>query len=415
MGRKDSSSLHNPVKSLFRNGQFRWLFSSNFTHFFTFSATLLLRSLLAWELTRDEMSLAWINLASAACILIGSFFSGAVIDRMERRKLILVAQCILIVSDLSIVILLATGHLEFSYLVLSAMVVTSTSTFTSPARTAMVVQVVERHQFGKAMALMAGGGNIARMISPAIAGLLVDWTSILYGYFLLILVHCFTLACTSHFKASHPHREGAKEPLLREIRDGFRYMGNNRPLAMCILFGMLPILLLVPFQHTMVIFVDHLWNKGASGLGIMMAATGIGGLAGSMLMIFVKDGSLAKPLMISGMLVGFFFIILSHTPWFWVAVGVVFCVYSSSVLTQTLMQTGVQLMTDEKYRGRVTTMTVMGYGLAPVGTLPLAYAAKHIGPAWGMTITALLLSSVMLAIWFFAPSFRRIDDISKTP
>ncbi|MFA5630023.1 MAG: MFS transporter [Porticoccaceae bacterium] len=414
MARSRSPSLRQPLKILFRNDQFRWLFSSNFAHFFTFSATLLLRSLLAWEITGDEMSLAWINLAAAACILVGSFFSGAVIDRVERRKLILLAQCVLIVSDLSIVILLATGHLQFSYLVISAMVVTSTSTFVSPARTAMVVQVVERHQFGKAMALMAGGGNVARMISPAVAGLIVDWTSILHGYFLLILVHCFTLLCTFHFKASHPYREGEKEPLLREIRDGFVYIAGNRPLAMCILFGMLPILLLVPFQHTMVIFVDHLWGRGASGLGIMMAATGIGGLAGSMLMMFVKDGSLAKPLMISGMLVGLFFMLLSHTPWFWVAVGVVFCVYSSSVLTQTLMQTGVQLMTDEKYRGRVTTMTVMSYGLAPVGTLPLAYAAKHIGPAWGMTITAVVLSSAMLAIWFLAPSFRKIDEVAKT-
>jgi len=403
-----------PVKALARNSQFRWLFSSNTAHFFTFSATLLLRSLLAWEITGDEMSLAYINLAAACCILIGSFFSGAVIDRVERRKLILVFQCVLFVADLSVVILLANGQLEFSFLVFSAMVVTSTSTFVSPARTAMVVQVVDRSLFGKAMALMASGGNIARMISPAIAGLVVEFGGILQGYILLLFIHLFTIFCTVRFNPSYPHAEGGKEPLLREIRAGFVYIASNRPLAVCLLFGMLPILLLVPFQHMMVVFVDHLWGMGAGGMGIMMAATGIGGLLGSVLMMFVKDGSLARPMLISAMMVGIFFIIFSHTPWFWLAVFFVFCVYSSSVLTQTLMQTGVQLMTDERYRGRVTTMTVMSYGLAPIGTLPLAYAAKSIGPAWGLTMMSLVLISVMLAIWFLTPSFRKIDEAAKT-
>jgi MFS family permease len=90
------------------NDQFRWLFMGNTALFFGFFATVLLRSLLAWELTGDEMALAYINLVTAICLFSVSLFSGAIIDRLERRQLIFIAQLVVFSAESIILYLLLT-------------------------------------------------------------------------------------------------------------------------------------------------------------------------------------------------------------------------------------------------------------------------------------------------------------------
>ena len=378
-----------------------------------FSATLLLRSLLAWRLTGDEMSLAYINLVTAVCLFITSIFSGAVVDRFERRNLLLVGHCLLLFSESVILYLLIIEELTFGFLLLSAFAVSCTFSFAMPARTAMVVNSVGRPLFGKATAMLAGGINIARMLSPAIAGLIADIGGIHYGYGYLIALHFVGLVCSLKLDSNRPPSEERRGNFLAEVADGFRYIFGNKPLALCILFGLLPILVVIPFQNLVVVVVDKLWGMGGSGMGLMMGAMGTGGLLGSLLMTRVHEKGLVKPMVISTLVMGVFMVLLSQSPWFHLGLVLTLVVYSASVLTQALVHTGIQLMAEEKYRGRVTTMTVMTIGMAPLGTLPLAYAIKTIGPAWGLTIVASLMVAGVLFMWLALPSFRKIDEIAR--
>jgi len=413
MPKPNAASRSKPWRQLLGNTQFCWLLAGNVAMFFGFSATLLLRSLLAWKITGDEMALAYINLVAAICMFVTSIFSGAIIDRVERRKLMIYAQGILLFGEGSILFLLIIDKLTFGFLLFSAFAVSSTFPFIMPARTAMIVESVGRLSFGKASAMMAGGINIARMVSPAVVGLIADGAGISYGYGFLVALHVIALWCTVNLTQSFPVQDSERGAFLSEIREGFVYIFNNRPLALCILFGMLPILIVVPFQNLMVVFVEELWGQGGSGLGIMLAAMGVGGLLGSFFMAFIKDGSLMKPMIFATIAMGICLILLAHSPWFWLAVIIMFGIYSSSVLTQTLVHTSVQLMADDKYRGRITTMTLMTFGMAPVGTIPLAYATKHFGPAMALTIFAILLLICVALIWLLLPSFRKIDEKSR--
>lgn len=400
-------------KTLLASKQFRWLWAGNVAMYCAFSATLLLRSLLAWRLTDDEMSLAYINLVTAVCLFITSIFSGAVVDRFERRTLLLVGHCLLVVAESVILYLLVMEKLTFSFLLLSAFAVSCTFSFAMPARTAMVVNSVGRPLFGKATAMLAGGINIARMLSPAVAGLIADFGGIHYGYGYLISLHFLGLICSLMLESNRPPQEQQRGRFLTEIADGFRYIFGNKPLALCILFGLLPILVVIPFQNLMVVVVEKLWGMGGSGMGLMMGAMGTGGLLGSLLMARVHERGLVKPMVLSTLVMGVLMVLLSQTPWFHLGLLLTMGVYSASVLTQALVHTGIQLMADEKYRGRVTTMTVMTIGMAPVGTLPLAYAIKTIGPALGLSIVALVMIVAVLLMWLALPSFRKIDDVAR--
>ena len=402
----------NPWRQLARNTQFRWLFSGNFSMFVGFWATILLRSLLAWQLTEDEMSLAWINLVSAGCMFVTSIFSGAVIDRFERRRLMMIAQCLILVAETSIMVLLISGHLTFEIVMLSAFASSVAFPFIMPSSTAMLVESVGRSSVAKATALMSGGANVARMVSPAVVGIVADVAGMGFSYAFLISLHLFSLFCTWNLNSSMPSGSG-QGAFLGEIREGFVYLYRHKSVALCITFGLIPTLLVVPLQNLLVVFVDQVWDHSGSGLGIMMGAMGVGGLLGSLLMAFLKDGSLVKPMVVSSLTLGVLLLLFGHTPWFWMGTLFMVAIYACAVLNQTLVQTGVQLMTEDRMRGRITTMTLMSYGLAPLGTIPLAFGSKHIGAPWAMTIAAVLMIVAVLAMATMSQGFRKIDEAAR--
>lgn len=400
-------------RQLSGNDQFRWLFVGNTTLFFGFFATILLRSLLVWELTGDEMALAWINLVAAICMFATSLVSGVIIDRRERRQLIFWAQVVVFLAESMILGLLVADRLSFPFLLASAIAASMAFPFIMPARTAILVDAVGKPPLGKATAMLTGGVNIARMLSPALIGFLVDATSFVYGYVFLLSIHCVSIFSTYRLR-KYPADEGDRDGFLREAVKGFSYIANNRSMAMAILFGALPLLIVVPLQNLMVVFVDELWDAGGSGLGIMMGTMGIGGLVGSLVMAMLREDSLVRPMVIGTLCMGVFIVLFSHASNFWVAVVMVMGIYSCSVFSQTLVQTAVQLMAEDFVRGRITTVTMMSFSLAPMGTIPLAYATKQLGADWAMTIAAGLLVAAVLLMWALSSAFRGIDEAART-
>jgi hypothetical protein len=91
----------------------------------------------------------------------------------------------------------------------------------------------------------------------------------------------------------------------------------------------------------------------------------------------------------------------------------VFLVFGASVFSQTLVQTAVQLMSEDFIRGRITTITMMTISIAPVGTVLIAYATRHIGGPWTMTLAGLMLVVGVSLFWSLLPSFRHIDTICR--
>jgi MFS family permease len=399
-------------RQLTGNDQFRWLFVGNTTLFFGFFATILLRSLLVWELTGDEMALAYINLVAAICMFTTSLFSGVIIDRRERRQLIFWAQLVVFLAESVILALLITDRLSFPFLLMSAIAASVAFPFIMPARTAILVDAVGKPPLGKATAMLTGGVNIARMVSPALIGFLVDATSFVYGYAFLLTIHFISLSSTYRLRR-YPADEGGRDGFLREVVRGFSYIAENRSMAMAILFGALPLLIVVPLQNLMVVFVDELWDAGGSGLGIMMGTMGIGGLLGSLVMALLREDSLVRPMVLGTLCMGAFLVLFSHSSNFWVAVVMVMGIYSCSVFSQTLVQTAVQLMAEDFIRGRITTVTMMSFSLAPMGTIPLAWATKEFGADWAMTIAAGLLVAAVLLMWALSSAFRGIDEAAR--
>src|SRR5690554_1246894 len=113
-----------PPRSLaaFESIPFRWLVGSLMTFFLAMQGQMLVRSLLAWDLTHSELSLAYVNLVIAVPMVFGSFIAGAVIDRVERRRLVMLSQTIVLLNEVLVLVLLISGHLEYWHLLATSFI-----------------------------------------------------------------------------------------------------------------------------------------------------------------------------------------------------------------------------------------------------------------------------------------------------
>ncbi len=400
------------MQQLLGISQFRLLFMGNTAMMFGFFGTILLRSLLAWNLTEDEMALAYINLLAAICMFASSLFAGTLIDRFERRRMLLIAQTSVFTAELFIMALLITEQLTFPLLLVSSIVASIAWPFIMPARTAMMVSAVGKARVPKATAVLTTGVNLARMVSPAVIGIFADSMGYPFCYTLLLSLHAISLACTLRLN-KYPAVEVVREHFIKETFKGFSYLRQHKSLGLCILFGILPLMIVQPLQNLMVVFVEELWHEGGSGLGIMMAAMGVGGILGSISMTLLREESFVKPMIASAVVMSLFLFLFANSPNFWMAIVMVLGIYGASVLSHTLVSSAVQLMAEDYIRGRVTTISMMSLSLAPIGTIPLAFATKHLGAAWSLTIAAGLLLIAVFLLWAIFPSFRKIDEVTK--
>src|SRR5690606_12149076 len=128
----------------FESISYRWLIASLLTFFLSMQGQFLVRSILAWELTRSELALAWVNLVVAVPMVVGAFVAGAMIDRVERRRLVVVAQLMIMANELLVLGLLIAGLLQFWHLLATAFVMGVLFPFVMPTRTAMIYGLVGR-------------------------------------------------------------------------------------------------------------------------------------------------------------------------------------------------------------------------------------------------------------------------------
>src|SRR3990172_8442201 len=179
--------------SSLRHQQFRWLYASNIAFFFAMNGQFVVRSYLAYALTGSELALGMINLVVAIPMLIVSPFGGVIADRVEKRRLILTGQSVLVLNELAILVLLLTDQLQFWHMLVAVFFMGCTFPFIMPARQAIVVSIVGRQGLGNAMALQMGGMNAALVVGPVLAGFIIALAGVRWVYVVAVTMYAVAL------------------------------------------------------------------------------------------------------------------------------------------------------------------------------------------------------------------------------
>lgn len=397
--------------SSFGERQFRWLFASNTAFFMAMSGQQVLRAWLAFTLTKDELALGIISVTVALPMLFISPAGGVIADRMDRRKLVAFAQAIVVIAEVLVFSLLMMGRLRFPHLLISAGVLGTAFPFMMPARQAIIANAVGRARMTNAMALNMAAVNTTRIIGPAAAGIMIARGGPELAYGINVAFFALALACILRVESALPDRSGPQASILNNLLEGMRFVGSDRLILTLLFFGLLPMFLIMPFQNLLVVFAEEVWSVGAQGLGMLSAAAGLGGLVGAAIVAW-KSGAGSRLRMMFGASIAFgiFLALFALSPWYRLALPMVFLASAFANLFSTLNNTAIQVLIPDAVRGRVSSFLMMSFSLPLLGTLPVSALARAYGAPIAITAASGLAVLITGAFFWFAPALRTMDS-----
>jgi MFS family permease len=273
--------------------------------------------------------------------------------------------------------------------------------FDIPARQAFLVEMVGREDLMNAIALNSSMFNGARVIGPAVAGILVASIGEGWCFFANSVSYIAVITGLLLMHVEPLRRAISKETPFENIVEGFRFVHRSGPIrALMMLIGVVSFVA-VPYSVLMPIFADRILHGGARGLGILMGAAGVGALLGA-LTLAARRGvhGLGRVVAYAAAGFGFSLILFSFSRSFWLSVALLIPVGYGVMLQMSSSNTLIQAMVPDHLRGRAMAVyTMMFMGMAPMGALFAGAMADRVGAP--MTVTIGGLTAMLGAAYFY--------------
>jgi MFS family permease len=354
---------------------------------------------LVYRMTKSALLLGSVGFASQFPVFLMAPFGGITADRVNRQRLIIVTQTASMILAGILAWLTLSGHVHVWHIFVLAAMLGVVNAFDIPGRQSFLVDMVGKEDLMNAIALNSSMFNGARIIGPAVAGILVarigegwcfaanslSYIAVIVGL-LLMHVHCAPRA--------------AKHSPIADIIEGFRWANQTRIIrALLLLLGLVS-LVGMPYTVLMPVFADKILHGGARGLGILMGATGVGALFGA-LTLAAKTGvkGLGRWVAFACGSFGVSLFLFSFSTHFWLSVALLLPAGYSMMLQMACSNTLVQTMVPDQLRGRVMALySMMFMGMAPFGAFCGGALAHRIGAP--ITVAIGGVACVLGAIWF---------------
>ena len=347
-----------------------------------FNMLMLVRGILVYEITGDAQRTALVSIGWAPGILIMSLWGGVLGDRVERRMLIQLAQFANAVFAVSVGVLIMTGLIEWWHLLVVSSLQGCTFALQIPARTAAMSQLVPKNLIGNAMALNSMAMTLMSIAAPAVGGLLYQLIEPHGVYFVVTVMMVLAMVATTFLPKMYPdqNQSGSKESPIVNIKRGIRYAARNRLVRALLIQSVVIAMLSMPFRMLVPVFAKELYGSVPSEVGWLATMAGIGGIAASIGVASLRSGQrrglviLASPIIsaISIFLIGML-------PWYWVGMIVFVGVGFGESIRFALGQALVVEHANPRYRARMTSLSMMTYGLIPLAAFPIGWFVDNVG------------------------------------
>src|SRR5574337_153766 len=372
-----------------RHADFRVFWTGNFVSNIGSWMQNVAQGWLVLQLTNSPFWLGLVGFAQQVPALVFSLLGGVIADRASRRRLLLITQTTMMLLALGLAVLTHLRWVTVHQIVAIAFLAGTTMALNAPTYQAAIRDLVLREDTLNAIALNSIQFNLSRVLGPAFAGFAIAGLGVAACFYLNALSYVPLLFVIGRVEFPAPqYREGSS--IREEMAEGFRYVRERRAILLLVLLVATVSMFGLPYLVMMPVFARDVLKVGATGLGYLVAAAGIGALLGGIHLAMWKPHRRRGPLVLGAALIFFTAILLfslSRVPLlsgFLLAVAVGAMV--SSVATVNSL---IQTLAPDAIRGRVLSMHTMAFlGFTPLGSLMLGALAEH----WS-TPAALALSS----------------------
>ena len=406
------SRLQAGVRAL-RHRNFQLFFSGQLISLIGTWMQTVAQSWLVYKLTKSGLLLGAVGFASQIPVFLVAPIGGITADRVNRQHVVIATQTASMVLAFALAALTLTHKIQVWHIFVLAALLGVVNAFDIPGRQSFLVDMVGKEDLMNAIALNSSMFNGARVIGPAVAGVLVARLGEGWCFFVNGASYIAVIAGLMLMKVHSPVRAVGASP-FEHVVEGFRFVNRTAPIrALLLLLGVVS-MVGMPYVVLMPIFADRILHRGgqefatligshdvgAVRLGILMGAAGVGALLGA-LTLAIRSGVKGLGTWVTTCCAGFgiSLMLFSFSKSFWLSVLLLLPVGYFIMLQMASSNTLVQVMVPDALRGRVMAVySMMFMGMAPIGALLGGALSDRLGAP--LTVAIGGLASVMGAWWF---------------
>ena len=347
-------------------------------------------SWLVYKLTNSALLLGLVGFFGQVPVFVITPFTGVLIDRWNRHRILVATQTLLMIQAFILAFLTLTGHIQVWHIVSLSLGLGLVNAFDMPARQAFVIEMVEKKEdLSNAIALNSAMVNGARLIGPAVAGILVA----IVGEGMCFLINGISfiavIIALLFMKVKKILFNVSTNNIPKDIKEGFKYTFGFSPIRSILLLLGLISLMGMPYTVLMPIFAQDILHGGSHTLGFLMSSAGVGAVIGGVYLASRKTVlGLGKILAISAGIFGSGLIAFSLSKNLWLSLSMLLIVGFGMIVQIAASNTILQTITEEDKRGRVMSFYTMAVvGMSSFGNLLAGTLANKIGAPYTILIS----------------------------
>jgi len=368
------------------------------------------------ELTDSPAWLGLVGFTRGLPMLLLSLPAGVLADRIDRRRLLVTSQVLAAGFATILALLVATDLVRPWHVLVLSFLSGSTMSFIFPTRQALVSTLVPRERMANAVAVNSAGQNSARVFGPSLAGVMIAavGTAICFAFQAVGLIAAAVMSFRLRAPARDQSTSRGRASAVANLLEGLRYIARTPRLKGLIGLAAIPTVLAMPFMQMIPVIARDELGTGSTGLGLLMTASGIGALTGSLTVaaLSTRLRTFGHLQIVTAALFGVMVTLFAFSPWLPLSLILVALCSGVSAVYMSLNNTILQMSVSDEFRGRVLSVYLMTWGLMPFGTLPMGALADAYGAPIAVATGGIASTVLVLVIAARLPSVRRMSATS---
>lgn len=409
-GRRSSGGAAFMLRAL-GHRNYRLFFSGQSVSLIGTWMTRIATSWLVYRLTGSAMLLGVVGFAGQIPSFLLAPFAGVLVDRWNRHRLLVWTQVLAMLQSLALAVLALSGRVNIHHVIWLSVLQGLINAFDMPARQAFVVEMIERREdLPNAIALNSSMVNASRLLGPSVGGVIIAAVGEGWCFMIDAVSYVAVIASLLLMRVTpRERRQAAGANVLGQLREGFAYAARFAPIRKVLMLLALVSLVGMPYTVLMPVFADEVLRGGPNTLGLLMAASGVGALAGALFLAARKSVlGLGKYIPLAAAAFGAGLVAFSFSRALWPALVLMVLTGLGFMVQMASSNTVLQTIVDEDKRGRVMSFYTMAFmGTAPFGSLLAGGVAERVGTPYTLLLGG--VGCVLGAAWFALslPALRR--------
>jgi MFS family permease len=366
---------------------------------------------LVYQLTGSELALGTISFLGSVPTLFLMLPAGAFCDRVSRQRLLLLTQTGMMLLAFIMAGLAFLRVLEVWHIGVLAFGVGICNSFDAPARLSLVVDMVEdRADLPNAIGLNSAMFNMARIVGPAVGGILLAAVGATWCFMLNGLSFLAVILALRRMRFPKVQRSAEVEPLMTQVQAGLRYVAGHELVRTIIVVAAVSALFGMSYYTLMPAYAANVLHVGETGLGTLNAATGIGALIASLAVASLTGYQHKGRLLLMGSVVfPLGLLLFASSPSFGFSAACLMVIGFAFVIQNGMANTLIQIVVPDSLRGRVTSVFSLSFfGTAPFASLFAGAMAQALGIRVGLSVGAGLTLACALYVLLRVPALARL-------